>query len=88
MKSLSTQATAQNSSNDTGLKETRTKTYSLGLGLYVAQQESSPGSTLSAIRQQANKTLAQETQKVREDACLQQGRTVLSQHEGETRYSS
>lgn len=35
----------------------------LGLGVYVAQQESSLGSTLSAIRQQANKTLVEETQK-------------------------
>lgn len=70
MNSLSTQATAQNSSNDTGLKETRTKTSSLGLRVNVALEKSSWVSTLSAIRQQANKTLAEETQKVREDACL------------------
>lgn len=68
MSSLSIQATAQNSSkdtvcNDTGLKETRAKTPSLGLGVCVAQQESSLGSTLGSIRQQASKTLAEETKK-------------------------
>lgn len=36
MSSLSIQATTQNSNNDTGLKETRTKTPSLRLGVYVA----------------------------------------------------